>query len=144
MKNATKRSKWLKGLALFVFMSFLPALSKAQCPNNLINTLPCPVDVKVEIFDWIPPNICNPNPCASYPLNVPPGAAIPFMCPCPTVCDVRVTVVAIGGMPAGPTTADFTTAPPGAPIPVAPGPCAPAGGPGPFIHYNGVDFVITP
>lgn len=138
----TNKKKWSARLTALFFILFAFAFTsvKAQVPcPRIINTTHCKIQVKIEIYKRVQ-NQCLI--CHNYAASVPPGAAIPVNCICGPVCNVKVTVTHIDGVPVGPTTADITSLPPGVPIalPATPIPCL-AGMPV-FIEFNGVDFVI--
>lgn len=140
--------KFLKpALSVFLFaVLFLNSGSlKAQC-SGLQNNLGCQIGYKVEIYTPDPmTGVCNIL-CHSFSGGLGVFSTIPFPCgPCITVCNVVVTITQMNGVPIPPTSADFSTLPPGVSIPTPPGPCKPQpGSPNPRLLFSGGLFRIVP
>lgn len=112
---------------LLATLAFLPSMATAQCPV-ISNQLFCDVRVQVDVYSYVTPNVCGTVPCSSYFAFIPAGAMLPVNCGACNVCNVRVTVNNIGGVNVGGVAADYSTVPPGNPIPLSPAPCNPPGG----------------
>lgn len=133
-----KKNLLRKGLFVLISLFALTPLKfKAQQCDILRNRLHCDVRLVVEVYEPDASGACVIL-CSAYNLLLPPGANIPVNC-CPKTCNVRITIIAIGGTPIPPITVDYSTTPPGFLLPVAP-PCGPVTGS--YTFYLPGQFLI--
>ncbi len=113
----TTLSKMLIIAATLLAGLFVPQTLSAQAnPYPVTNTFPCPVRVTLDIYQGnmqggtVPPCLlCRSNPGRI----IPPGGTIVFpLGPCLPVCDIVVTVTAVGGVAIPPVSDALSTAAP--------------------------------
>jgi hypothetical protein len=122
-------------LGVLVCLFFAPTQVKAQVvnPYQIINNLPCKVQIRYTFFQWSPTGCDLPcaGPGGSGSISVPPSPPptfIPIPASCPA-CGVRISIVAINGVAVLPPITAAFNVPPTPPNAMGPDPsgCSPSG-----------------